>query len=478
MVPKKNSSIFLLFVAASVLLRFYSFFPAIIDHDESTYLIIGRDLVMGKDLYTDMIDTKPAGIFLIYGLFHLMFGYSIFLTRVVVSGVVAFTAYLIYRASMHLFQERNAAFAAGMIYIFYTSVWSQFGLSPNTEHFFNLTTISGFLLFLTPSKRNFALAGLLFGVGFMIKYVVLFDFVFLAAFFLIREAIQNRGKWKKWKKGDLVKYIFAGIGFSAPFLCTNLCFYLGDHFEDFAWITYKLPFRYGKDPEPMKYMVLVLDFLGRFLPISFLFFYVIFSKHSVLKQSVLGMFLCWISGVLVAIYLQGKSFDHYTLQLMVPFSLVAGLFFHRQLRRDRFSEWIFGRKYGFYLLVALVLVVQISGITGILTEKNRPRKIASFLKAEMKPADTVYLSNYSHIVYYLLRKECPTRYVHPTLLTNPEHARVFAIDAKKEIEKIMESEPDFVVVREPYPMMNELMGDDYDLRKTFFEGAVSVFERR
>jgi len=475
MVPRKNIHIFLLFVAASLFLRFYSFFPAVMDHDESTYLIIGRDIAMGKDLYADVTDTKPAGIFLIYAFLHFIFGYSIFLTRFVVAWVVAITAWLIYHAAVRLYEARKAACAAGMIYIFYTSVWSQFGLSPNTEQFFNLTTISGFLLLLNRKKQNFALSGLIFGVGFMIKYVVLFDFLFLAAFFLIQECIQNQ--WKL-KKVGIVKYILAGVGFSVPFLGANLYFFLGDHFDAFADITYALPFRYAKNPDHLKYVVLLLDFLSRFLPLSFMFFYGIFSKPSVLKKHQLCMFLCWISGVLVAMYLQGKSFDHYTLQLMVPFSLVAGLFFHPELTWNRFSAFIFGRRYGFFFLVVLVLVVQISGITNVLTDKDRPRKIAAYLKAEMEPGDSVYLSNYSHVVYYLLKKECPTRYVHPTILTNPEHARAFGIDAKVEIEKVMESRPAFVVLREPYPMMNELMDREYSLQKTFFDGSVSVFKRR
>ena len=470
--PKRNGTVFLIFVIASVLLRFYSFFPGVIDHDESTYLIIGRDLAGGKQLYGDVIDTKPAGIFLIYAFFHYIFGYSIFFSRLFVAVVVAFTAYMIHLASYKLFNERTSGFAAGLIYIFYTSVWTQYGLSPNTEQFFNLATIIGFFFLLKNKKWSYSLAGLCFGVGFIIKYLVLFDFVFLTAFFLVWELIQ-----KKWKLKDIgfLKYLLAGIGFSLPFLLANLYFSLGENFDTFEYITYVLPFKYNKNPDNLKYIVLILDFIFRFLPLSFIFFYAIFSKGRILKKYQLWLFLCWIAGVLIAMYLPGKSFDHYTIQLMVPFSLVAGLFFHPGIKPDKYSGFVFGRKYGFLFLVIFVIIVQVSGITGIISEKDRPRKVAEYLRTNMSPDDTIYLSNYKHIVYYLLKKECPTKYVHPTLLTNPEHARALGIDAKKEIEKIMEIRPTFIVVKNPYPMMNELMGSDYSLLKTFFDGAVAVF---
>ena len=55
-------------VALSVLLRFFSFFPSVMDHDESTYLVIANEMLHHKTLYTDLIDIKPPGIFLLYAL--------------------------------------------------------------------------------------------------------------------------------------------------------------------------------------------------------------------------------------------------------------------------------------------------------------------------------------------------------------------------------------------------------------------------
>ena len=126
---------------------------------------MGRDIIQGKALYVDMMDIKPVGIFVIYAFFYAVFGYSILLTRLFVAVLVAFSSFLIFKSGLKLFKDRKSAFAAGIIYIFYTSIWSHIGVAPNTEVFFNFTTILGFYLLLLKGNENLFLAGLVFGIG-------------------------------------------------------------------------------------------------------------------------------------------------------------------------------------------------------------------------------------------------------------------------------------------------------------------------
>jgi 4-amino-4-deoxy-L-arabinose transferase-like glycosyltransferase len=87
--------ILLLFCLLAVILRFFSFFPSVIDHDESTYLEIARMLLSGKLLYVDMVDIKPPGIFLILAFFQWIFGYSIFVMRLLTALWIALTAFMV-----------------------------------------------------------------------------------------------------------------------------------------------------------------------------------------------------------------------------------------------------------------------------------------------------------------------------------------------------------------------------------------------
>ena len=464
MLPSRNSILFFVFVVLSIVLRFYSFFPSVINHDESTYLIMGRDIIQGKALYVDMVDIKPVGIFVIYAFFHAVFGYSIFLTRLFVAVLVALSSFLIFKSGLTLFKDRKSAFAAGIIYIFYTSIWSHIGVAPNTEAFFNFTTILGFYLLLLKGNKNLFLAGLVFGLGFMIKYLVLFDYVFLMLFFFIRELKQNH--WKL--SGKLIlENILSGIGFLLPFIGTHIYFYLNGNYEAFAFITYELPSRYGSDQNFWKYILMLLEYIGRFLPLSFLFFYTLFARKSVIKSWQKQMFLMWISGVLIAIFLPGKNFAHYTMQLMVPFSFIAGLFFHPKFEIDKTTALIFKRKWGTYLLIFVVIGVQYSAIKSNISKKDMPREVSTFLESKMKPDDTIYTSNYRHIIYYLLKKECPTKYVHPTLMLRPYHIHAYGMDIKEELNSILRQQPTFIVIQNKYDTLKSLMKEDYTLIKEF-----------
>ncbi len=110
---KNPNTVFLMFVLISVGLRFFSFFPSVLDHDESTYLIIGRDILHGKSLYSDVTDTKPVGIFLFYAGLEFLFGSSIFWKRFVFAVIVGLTGFLISRISKKLFKQNKVAIASG-----------------------------------------------------------------------------------------------------------------------------------------------------------------------------------------------------------------------------------------------------------------------------------------------------------------------------------------------------------------------------
>jgi 4-amino-4-deoxy-L-arabinose transferase-like glycosyltransferase len=321
---QNQTAIFFFFVLISIILRFFSFFPAVLDHDESTYLIIGRDILNGKILYTDVTDTKPVGIFLFYAFLEFLFGSSIFLKRLVFAVLVGVTGFLIYRISARLFKNCQVALASGIIYILYVSIWIYHGLSPNTELIFNLTTSASLLLFLKNKIRFYIFGGLLMGIGFMVKYLVLFDFAAFLLFFFITDMRppENRFNSKIW-----TKYILAGLFFLLPFGLTNLYFLLNNNFNDFHFITYILPGNYSDNPSILRYLVMLLDLTGKFLPISFIVFYVLFKKNKPWKQNDKWFFTLWILFVLVAMFIPGQELSHYTIQLMLPLSVACRFVF-------------------------------------------------------------------------------------------------------------------------------------------------------
>ncbi|MBK6947126.1 MAG: hypothetical protein IPH16_02735 [Haliscomenobacter sp.] len=154
------------FIGLALALRFPTFFRSVIDHDESTYLVIADAVRNGAMYWVDVIDVKPVGIFWLLGALLEIVGRSVFWMRVIAALFLALTAFLLSETKLRLGSSLVAAFASGAIYLVLNSVFTFYGLSPNTETYFNLFTIAGFFLVL--NVRNpwiFFLPGFFWGMG-------------------------------------------------------------------------------------------------------------------------------------------------------------------------------------------------------------------------------------------------------------------------------------------------------------------------
>ncbi len=469
---RNQNIVFFIFLVVSVGLRFFSFFPSVLGHDESTYLIIGRDILHGKSLYSDVTDTKPVGIFLFYAGLEYLFGSSIFWKRFAFAILVGLTGFLVNRISKKLFHQDKVAFASGLIYIIYTSIWNYHGRSPNTELLFNFFTAISLLLMLKKNTWNYLLAGLFMGLGFMVKYLVLFDFAaFLLFFFIIEmKEKENRRNIKIW-----LRYVLSGLFFLVPFALTNLWFWLGDHFNDFYYITYELPGNYGNNPSMIRYFTMLLDLTAKFLPISYLVFYVVFSKQKPWNEQHKWFFMLWIASVFLAMYLPGKEFSHYTIQLMLPLSLLAGLFFHSEFKTDRITGIIFSKKYGIPAMLVLLLGIQVISFQNEVVKPDYEEEVANYLAKNLKKNERVYVSNYEQIVYYLLGINSPTKFVHSSLLYT-DTSKAFNINANNEIQRIINTKPKFVLVQQNNKVVENLIRKNYRLIKTFNHQRIKLYK--
>jgi 4-amino-4-deoxy-L-arabinose transferase-like glycosyltransferase len=469
----KPVTILLLFSLLAIVLRFFSFFPSVIDHDESTYLIMARMILQGKTLYVDMIDIKPPGIFLILAAFQAVFGYSIFILRLLVSLWVAVTAFMIYKTGRVFFKDEKSSLAAGIIYIFLISTWSFYGISITPEIFFNLFTISAlYILLKKQSLLNYMVTGLLFGIGFIIKYLVLFDFtVFMVFFFIL-----NFQKKERISIIRMLTYIFlAGICFLLPFGLANLVYYLNGHFDSFYNIIYLSPARYPSVPNSWKMIKFIIDFQLRFFPAFFFFYYAIFYTINISPEVSLAkrLSIFWFLMALIAVVIAGKTYGHYTIQLMLPVSLMAGVFFHSARVLPIYLQWLFRRKTGLVLISVLIVLVSAIKLEYVF-QKDIPREIASYLEPRLKPDDVIYTGNYQQIIYYLLGKNSPTKYIHRTLLIVPSHIKALDIDVDKEFRHIIAQRPVYVITEKEYPagLMKDFIMNNYHAEKTFSKGIL------
>lgn len=469
------------YIAMVMALRFLSFFPSVIDHDESTYLVIADAIMHGKVYWKDVVDTKPVGIFILLGLFQALLGKSIFIFRLFTAIWIALTAWMLYHVHRRLLPPSapdvyNAGpVASGILYLLMTSLFTFFGISPNTELFFNLFTITA--IWIAIRYQHIAwyfLVGLLLGLGFMIKYVVLFDAIALGLFFIWWK-VMNKKKWMYW----LSRCALMAIGFLLPIVFAWWYYRQMGMEETFRFFTFELSGRYFHHPPIQEYLVFLSDCFFRYFPITFWFIYCA-SKWRVVGPSLPLLSGLWFALALIIVLVPGKFFGHYFIQVMAPMSLLAGSFFDHRRELHKSIAWMRKPAVVYPLLLVLIVINISFQKKDFIDQRDYPKEIAAYLNERLKPDDKIYTGNYHHILYLLTGKDSPTPYVHRSLIWDKENIKAIGIDQNAELEKILAQNPRFIVMAKPVPADNLLsitLASSYEVVKTFDKKA-TVYERK
>ncbi|MEM8893525.1 MAG: glycosyltransferase family 39 protein, partial [Bacteroidota bacterium] len=209
----------------------------ILDSDEITYAVMADHWLNGSVLYRDIIDIKPPGIFMIFALIQIVFGKSMLAIRLITIGVVAGSAYFLYRTKRQIGFSFESALISSIAFILMFNFY--FGFASNAEVFFIFTTSLGVhIFFRARSSIDYFLTGIIFGIGFCIKQLILFDLAALGLFFFMTSL----------KSGDLeqkvVPMALIVLGFLIPFGLAHLTFWAAGHFDGYYFVTYVAPGNY------------------------------------------------------------------------------------------------------------------------------------------------------------------------------------------------------------------------------------------
>ena len=99
----------LLFLCVLIRLPFY--FPSVIDWDESTFILMGQNILDGHLPYTQLWENKPPLAFVFFAL-ALLFGKSIITVRIAGTVAVLASAYLTYRVGRKIWGQQTGVLAA------------------------------------------------------------------------------------------------------------------------------------------------------------------------------------------------------------------------------------------------------------------------------------------------------------------------------------------------------------------------------
>ena len=462
-------------VALSVVLRFFSFFPSVIDHDESTYLVIANEMLHHKTLYTDLIDIKPPGIFLLYAL-QLWLVKSVFFTRFITALVVAATAYCLYITKRQQTPNNSqSAFATGVIYVFLCSTFTFYGVSPNTELYFNAFTALALVLFNKQSLKYYFFGGLMMGIGFIIKYMVLLDFTAFMLWAFV--AMLLAGVSLPKAIGQMfVRASLAFVGLLLPLAACHLYYYLTNNFDAYYFITYIAPKRYANTWQPLHMAQLIGDYYLRFLPISFFFFYTLFQSKSPKNERLFALIWTFLS--LIAVTLPSNRFGHYTIQLMLPTAYLAGSFFGADAVRPKWANVVLQKNIAYPLLALIIGIIVYLQKHDCYDKPDIPQQTANYLNAHLQPTETLYTGNTQHIVYLLTNQRSPIAYVHRNLIFDKKHIRSIAIDTTAQINRLIALQPTYILQQDTLPnkRLQQFVQQQYTLVQTI-DNKVQIFRR-
>lgn len=482
-----------IFLLLTIALRWGSFFISVINHDESTYIVIADELLRGEVYLQDVIDTKPIGIFLVYAALIKLTGGSVFMLRLAAAAVIALGAWGLWWAARRATGSERAGVAAGVIYAVASSLFTYYGVSPNTEIFFNALTIAAVGLAVAPRIRDgvadpfwhWPAAGLLLGLAMVIKPFAAAESLALGLFLV----------W--FYRRDFARMIGAGLALVGAFAVplAGLVFYYQQAglIDNFLFYTFEVSGAYAVELPwylRLKYMG---DYLLRFSPFVLLgagatwHFWARPQVQSEELKSGEGQRWLWylllqFVTVTTVVLLTGKRFGHYQVQLHPVLALFAACWW---VEGVRVFPWLRGgwvRRHAVPIIAVLALGLGTTHYALYAKKTDRPRIVADYLNKTLQPGETFFGINGWQMTYHLTGSPVPTPYVHSSLLYLDHHVRAFQIDELAEAERIL-ADPTvrYLVGRKEDPgadtPLTRRLLEEFDFKEEI-EADVLIWERR
>lgn len=478
----RGAAVPLLLLLAAVLLRAFSFAPAVIDSDEGLYMLQAREWLHGNWPLDAVWDMHPVGAPALFAGIMALFGDAIWVPRLL--GLVGtwLAAWALYAMVRFATAPPALGLAAGLLYLAHTTRLG--GLATNTEVLFAPLTAWAMALGLRAARRalengeappfaKILAMGLMIGFALAIKPVAVFEGC-LAWLLLVAPA---------WWRGllpvprVLLYAVSYAVVCATPTLLFGVAYWLRGGLDAFVTGAFLAPLRYAGE------RVGLLD-AGRYtlIAVMILFWAFMLVIPAVVRPRVKRgpvallrwIAVAWFVAATAAVVMPGMYFQHYYLIWLPPLSLLAALGARRLARVARPGLVVLT----FAVIVGGVAVdswrsstvPRLYGAIG-LGLPDPVREVAAAVRREIQPGERIWVVNYHPVVYVLADAEVPTRYVFPAQLVGPYWA-VTGIDPNAEVARILATNPQVIVVdRGWWPnvrpriaaMVDEALQENYDL---------------
>lgn len=486
-------------LAAALVLRAFSFAPAVIDTDEGLYMLQAREWLRGNWPLVGVWDMHPVGAPALFAAVMGLFGEHIWVTRML--GVLGtwLTAWGLFAIVRFATAPPALGVAAGLLYLAQSTLIG--GLATNTEILFAPMVVWSMALGLRGARRaleqgeappfaKILAMGVMIGFALAIKPVAFFEGS-LAWLLLVGPA---------WRRGLLPAsrvLVFAAAYAAvcaAPTLLFGFAYFLRGNLDEFINGAFLAPLRYagarvGLMDAARYTLIVVMILLWAFVLVA----------PAVLRPRVMRgpvallrrVCLVWFAAATAAVVMPGMYFQHYYLIWLPPLSLLAALGARRLARAARPGLVVAA----FALLVGGVAVdawrssaiPRLYGTIG-LSGPDPVRDVAAAVRREITPGEPIWVVNYHPTVYVLAEAGLATRYAFPAQLVG-RYWSVTGTDPHGEVARILAATPQVIVVdRGWWPgvrpriaaMVDEALAENYELADVVSEerGPVEIWRLR
>ena len=425
-----------------IALRAVSLVRPCLSDDEAIYATVAREMLTGHELYRDVVDHKPPGIYLVYAATQAIGGPigGMVLLHALLIGVVFATGLLLARiVRLHWpGTDPRAPAAAALLWIVYTTTLVDVdALAANCELFMMLPLVGAVVVFLDARGRlgDHALAGVLIGVACLLKYQAGIQLALFAAAILVGAGHGGPGR-------RLVAIVALGVGFAAM-IGFAVCWLWRGGGLDAAVFWLKFNFSYIQAGTSWRELVERLAIRGGLVVGSAALLYglgvaaVVAARREPFVRFMAGWLV--VSGI--AVFVGGRFFGHYFHQLTAPLAVLAAPATVRLWQRRRAAA-------GLVIGVPAAAYLVLGGLHDrVMAWYGEPDpqydRVVAWLDA--RGAGALCIWGNSPVLYFEANRSLGCRFVFSNYLTGASPATATQTDAAVDSSRY--------VVREAWPML-------------------------
>ncbi len=467
----------LYFLFLSLLMRLPFFFEAVINWDESTFILLGQSLLDGHLPYTELWDVKPPFVAGAFALFILLLGKSIASVRLAGALCVALTAWFTYIIGRTIWTPRTGAIG-GTLFVLSMSLLSD-GRPTMTEHVALVPLMGAAIIAVTATRltlRRLFWIGLWLTVATMIRLNLAYVTLIVGVYTVLMPFSKKRLGLPLLRGAAL-----GGCAYTAGSLLviftTVLPYLVTNQFS--VWWESVVVASLSYSSSQLSFWAILYTWLGG----AGLGIVAIRWRSTTLAQRSRSLFIgCLFSSTLFSIGRGGATYSHYLIQLFPFVALLIAIGCNSSLKRNH--RWQAPAALLLVTAIALGSVIpkywevylQLRAGQGL--EQGAAYEIADYLTQANPEGAPVYMMT-EHIVYWFIDgKPLSASTAHPSHIVKNYLLEIVVgpgTTSEMEIATIFDQKPAFVVKsEEPFYLktkpataayLEQVLQNDYKLVK-------------